>query len=418
MTRWILIGQSLALVGLGALLLLRDAPGPATRNPAPVAGVAGDAGPRDAAPEVPPPLPRCTGDATGADEAPAVEDLLDRAAEHFQAGEVDRALVCAEAAARREPGSVIAHHHRATCLAELGRPDAAREAFLLALALDPGDPETLAGLADLYLNVMPQTAEGSAIGLALARQGTERLGRGARADADLTARLALLEGQALLDLGQSPAAVIRLEAAQTAAGTASALGAEIRYPLAVALFEVGRFAEARVHLDALRSAAPDDAGAWYHLGLVLERLGDEAGARRALAEAARLDPEGHPLAPEISAASFQAVVQGEIGHLPRELLADLARVRLELADLPEPEDLSAVDPPLSPTIVGLFRGLPLGPDDPDCSEPRSIVLYRRNLARIVRTPEELRVQVRITLLHELGHLRGDDDEELRARGLE
>jgi predicted Zn-dependent protease with MMP-like domain len=41
-----------------------------------------------------------------------------------------------------------------------------------------------------------------------------------------------------------------------------------------------------------------------------------------------------------------------------------------------------------------------------------------NLARLARDPEALAEQVRLTLLHELGHLRGEDDEELRARGLE
>jgi predicted Zn-dependent protease with MMP-like domain len=36
----------------------------------------------------------------------------------------------------------------------------------------------------------------------------------------------------------------------------------------------------------------------------------------------------------------------------------------------------------------------------------------------VRTQDELIEQIRTTLLHELGHLRGEDDAELRARGLE
>jgi predicted Zn-dependent protease with MMP-like domain len=90
-------------------------------------------------------------------------------------------------------------------------------------------------------------------------------------------------------------------------------------------------------------------------------------------------------------------------------------VRLELTDLPAIEDLTVDEPTLSPTIVGLYRGLPAGVPD---SEPRSIVLYRKNLLRIVSTQEELRDQVRTTLLHELGHLRGEDDDELRDRGLE
>lgn len=65
--------------------------------------------------------------------------------------------------------------------------------------------------------------------------------------------------------------------------------------------------------------------------------------------------------------------------------------------------------------MGLFRGLPLG-DEP--SEPRSIVLYRKNLLRAVRSPAELIREIKKTLLHELGHLHGADEDDLREEGLE
>ena len=49
---------------------------------------------------------------------------------------------------------------------------------------------------------------------------------------------------------------------------------------------------------------------------------------------------------------------------------------------------------------------------------RAIVLYRRNLLRTVRDPAELDQAIARTLLHEVGHLRGEDDGSLRDRGLE
>mgnify|MGYP006270207379 CR=1 FL=1 len=49
---------------------------------------------------------------------------------------------------------------------------------------------------------------------------------------------------------------------------------------------------------------------------------------------------------------------------------------------------------------------------------RSIVLYRKNLSRFARDRREFAEQVRITLLHEIGHLHGETEEALRARGLE
>jgi predicted Zn-dependent protease with MMP-like domain len=47
-----------------------------------------------------------------------------------------------------------------------------------------------------------------------------------------------------------------------------------------------------------------------------------------------------------------------------------------------------------------------------------VALYRRNLARAVTSRQQLIEQIRVTLLHEVGHLRGEDDYELAARGLE
>ena len=91
-----------------------------------------------------------------------------------------------------------------------------------------------------------------------------------------------------------------------------------------------------------------------------------------------------------------------------------------MEELPDQDDLLAVEPPLSPSILGLFRGPAedepcTAADGPRC---RAIVLYRKNLLRFARDRKELSEQVRVTLLHELGHLHGEDDEELRARGLE
>jgi len=50
--------------------------------------------------------------------------------------------------------------------------------------------------------------------------------------------------------------------------------------------------------------------------------------------------------------------------------------------------------------------------------PRSIVLYRVNLARAVKSRAELSEQIKRTLLHEIGHLRGLDEDDLRRRGLD
>src|SRR6185369_9004784 len=146
-----------------------------------------------------------------------------------------------------------------------------------------------------------------------------------------------------------------------------------------------------------------------------------------------------------------------VSELPDDVRHDLGGIKVEAADLPDISDLVAEKPPLSPTILGLFRGLPLDYSDRMVPTPagragkgraqpvsaggsaadsggratalatgelqcdageRTIVLYRRNLLRTVHEVAELDQAITRTLLHEVGHLRGEDDGSLRDRGLE
>jgi predicted Zn-dependent protease with MMP-like domain len=50
--------------------------------------------------------------------------------------------------------------------------------------------------------------------------------------------------------------------------------------------------------------------------------------------------------------------------------------------------------------------------------PPSIVLFQRNLERFVRSRAELAEEIRVTLVHEVGHYLGLDEDELYERGLD
>lgn len=403
------------------------------------------------------PLRRCFPDQPAWSDAP-VSDLLDRAAKLFDRDDFAGALACAEEAARTAPRSVEAHHDRAAALLHVGRLEEARDALTLAMALDPDDPETLEASADLYINQLPPSSDRSAIGLEQARRGFRQVSGRDRARA---ARFSLLEGQALIDLGHSEQAVRRLDAALALAPRSAAA----RYEKGVAEFELCRFADARRTFEKVLETSADHAHALFHLGLIAEREGRLDQAEKHFAEASRRDPTSFPPPPEMTAADFAARVKRVVSELGDDVRADLGQARLETADLPAAEDLVAEKPPLSPTILGLFRGLPLswsgdadrrsqagravkgpngakgqgrrsaspaaGPtagrdvaaredEDAACdrSAERTIVLYRRNLLRSIRDLPELDEAIRRTLLHEVGHLRGEDDGSLRDRGLE
>jgi predicted Zn-dependent protease with MMP-like domain len=252
------------------------------------------------------------------------------------------------------------------------------------------------------------------LGLELAQRGTRRLGARRRKSPQLAGDLAVLEGQALNDLGRSDEALVRIDAALKLAPKRG----DALHERAVALFDLSRFADAKAAIARALAAQPDDPYSHQIHGLVLEQLGDRAGAERALARARELAP-GELLPPiEIPLAEFQREVDAVIDALPAERRARVRGAHIELAELPAHADLVAVHPPFPPTILGLYRG-PVGRHaHVVASEHSTIVLYRKNLARAVKTRAELSEQIRATLLHEIGHLEGLDEDDLRRRGME
>jgi predicted Zn-dependent protease with MMP-like domain len=153
--------------------------------------------------------------------------------------------------------------------------------------------------------------------------------------------------------------------------------------------------------------------------MLLEREGKWKLAQQHFDKARELSPVDFPLPQLPPEDDFRKAVAGAVAALPEDMRKDLQGIPVTTEELPLDDDLLAGAPPLSPTILGLFRGPPLGePCDGKESPCRSVALYRRNRARAGRTPEERRRQIQVPLLPAVGHLRGEDDEELAARGLE
>ncbi len=345
-----------------------------------------------------------------------VDSLLDETVARFDEGNFAAAYACADVAADLWPQSVEAHHYRAATLAARGSYDAAQIAFTMALALDPNDPETLAAAADFYINVLPpKQRDTTMVGLELARRGRAHAATRRRANRSNRARLLLLEAQAYNDLGRPDEALDQVDAALELAPEAIAA----QHERGVALFHLCRFDEALVAFAGVLGSAPSDAYAHHQLGLIYERMGRDSDAAVHFARARQESPEEFWEPVTLRPEEFAAEVDAAVAELEPELATLVKQVRIELADVPALEDLLAVDPPLAPTILGLYRGLPLGASARRAAAlPRTIVLYRKNLARAVRTRAELDTQIRRTLAHELGHLTGLDEDDLRRRGLE
>ena len=345
----------------------------------------------------------------------AARDLLAEAVLAREAGRAQRALACADEALELAPRERAPLRERALALADLDREPDARAALARVLAADPDDPETLLVAADLHVTRFGDRDSLEA-GRDLALRGAARALSGPQSDPSLAPRLLVLAGMAENDLGRSREALDHLDRALAA----DARDTDALYERGVALFELCRFASARRAFERVLRHAPRDAWSLHHLGLLAERSGDERRARELLSRAARLAPREIRPPVEMSRAAFDAELRRALAELPAAERAALSGVPVEVEEIPALTDLTAVEPPLSPSILGLFRG-------PSLSEPcgaaegpgcRSIVLYRRNLLRFARDRAQLADQVRVTLFHELGHLHGESDEALRGRGLE
>ncbi len=271
------------------------------------------------------------------DANPADADgVLALASQHYRAGEFSKASACARLATDLVPQAVEAQHLHAAALSALGRHAQAQVAFSMALLLDPADPETLADIADFYINILtPKRRQTVMLGLEYARRGSEGALARRRSDNGLRGRLLLLEAEALSDLNRPDVALPRVsEAILLSPGLD---GATLEY--ALVLFRLLRFDESESALLDVLSEFPRSARAHHHLGLIYERKGRDSDADAHFLRARRLNPKEFFPPISLSEEEFAAEVERAIAELPARLRSLLRKINLQTVALPKRGDL-------------------------------------------------------------------------------
>ncbi len=121
-----------------------------------------------------------------------------------------------------------------------------------------------------------------------------------------------------------------------------------------------------------------------------------------------------------SAADFDNVLRQALDDLPGMFRESLRNVAIVVEDRPPDWLLDELDLPPGETLYGFYHGIPL----PERSVldsgnlPDRISVYRGPLMKDFRDPVELARQIRTTLLHEIGHYFGMDEEDLARLGYE
>jgi predicted Zn-dependent protease with MMP-like domain len=118
---------------------------------------------------------------------------------------------------------------------------------------------------------------------------------------------------------------------------------------------------------------------------------------------------------QVSEEAFEAMVADALDSIPEELASELENVAVMVQDWPTAAQLDG----RSGTLLGLYEGVDLPRRSPlgySGVMPDKITIFRGPLSARARDEADLAEQVRVTVLHEVGHYFGLSDDRLHELG--
>ena len=116
---------------------------------------------------------------------------------------------------------------------------------------------------------------------------------------------------------------------------------------------------------------------------------------------------------------FEDLVDEALATIPMPFAAALDEVAIVIDDEPSADQLTANEIERGETLYGLYEGVPRTDWCSDwLAEPNRIVLFRLPLEADFADPDELADEVWVTVVHELAHHLGIDDDRLHALGVD
>lgn len=122
----------------------------------------------------------------------------------------------------------------------------------------------------------------------------------------------------------------------------------------------------------------------------------------------------------LSNEAFEGAVADALDLIPADLAQAMDNVVILVLDEPDPDMLRPEDRDSEglPTLLGLYDGVPLTERDEGWSMalPDRILIFRGPLQRWCTTHEELVKEIEVTVIHEIAHHFGIDDQRLHQLG--
>lgn len=177
--------------------------------------------------------------------------------------------------------------------------------------------------------------------------------------------------------------------------------------------------DADIAVRILRGAvarAPDDADVRHALALAHEARGDVVSMTRELLQVRLLDAEAdrrHGIGSANEMRFIEDVANEVMARLPEPFRSHLSHVPVMLEKRPS---LGLVRSGFDPRALGMFEGASVL--DEEIESPTRVVLFTHNLLAVARDEDDLAEQVEITILHEVGHYFGLEEEDMERLELD
>ena len=112
---------------------------------------------------------------------------------------------------------------------------------------------------------------------------------------------------------------------------------------------------------------------------------------------------------------FEKLVSKALEELPKKFRDRLENIVVVVEETPSQEIMRELGLKSPLGLLGLYQGVPLKHRGVHYGNvlPDQIVIYQRPIEALARTREELLIQIRRTVMHEIGHFFGLAESDLR-----
>ena len=122
---------------------------------------------------------------------------------------------------------------------------------------------------------------------------------------------------------------------------------------------------------------------------------------------------------KLTASEFEKLVEDGLTLIPGEIRSRISNVQLVIEEEPSDELLDELGVPPDETLFGLYTGVPLTERSVEYSAlPDRIIIFRRPLLEELDNPLDIRREVARTVIHEVAHHFGIDEDRLTELGWE